>query len=932
MIGPLRRIVPKVIRRSYVLKFGITLLIIGVVIGAIGFVATGQMESEIRQGVNQDLSNLAAQEAGSFSSWDERNQLVVNSLSTANVLSGGGVYGESQEYVTEQINRSSVTPDGASIHYLDHIDGEWTFLATTGDDATPGRELQGEPIGESTDAWVTELEGQTPDDFPAEQRVQVLDTYSNGGPRLAYVSPTVRRGDPTNSTLVVYVVKLDGYQGGVGTPGSVTYILDDDQIVFDSTGKQDLQQYPGEHGVVLDRLGAMDTENATGDNVVELGQPSGALAVSAENFTDENYVASYSRVNDTPYSVVVHTPESEAYGFVTTVTQSGRFATLAGLIVIGVIGAILGRNTAVAIDRLRKKSEDLGKGNLDVEFETQRIDNVGRLYDSMATMRDRLSEQINEAREARQEAERARQEAERTSQHLQSKAQEYSDVMQACAAGDLRERMDPSDRSEAMSEIAGEFNEMIGEIERTVTQLKDFANEVATSSEEVTASAEEVRSASQQVTRSIQEISEGAERQNDSLQSVSSEMSGLSTTVEEIASLSNEVADLSEQTAETGRRGREAAQEAVAGMNQIEVGSEEAVEQIERLNEEMAQIDDLIEFITDVANQTNMLALNANIEASRAGSGEGDSEGFAVVANEVKELAEETKDAAEDIEERLERIRAQSDRTVQEVRQTGDRISENTESIRNAVQALDEIAGYAEETNTGVQEISAATEQQAASTQQVVAMVDEAATISERTTQESENVAAAAEEQTSAMTEVSNSASDLSEQANRLSEALDRFDTGDVEPISEMGAEPSEEVLGDAGAVEEGLGDPTADLDADVSEPVEEIAEELDAEALEDERGQPDDGAAADEPKVELDEPDLEAAAEDIGDSTADPPAGIGEIADDDLPEGPTDDGDTLGGTEPATFDEAGETDDAEPDDEPEADAGDAEIDKDADD
>lgn len=96
-------------------------------------------------------------------------------------------------------------------------------------------------------------------------------------------------------------------------------------------------------------------------------------------------------------------------------------------------------------------------------------------------------------------------------------------------------------------------------------------------------------------------------------------------------------------------------------MNEIEAESDQAITEIERLEAEMGQIDELLEFISEVAEQTNMLALNANIEASRSSSTD---DGFAVVADEVKELANETKLAAERIEERLDRIQAQTERTA----------------------------------------------------------------------------------------------------------------------------------------------------------------------------------------------------------------------------------------------------------------------------
>ncbi|WP_435359745.1 methyl-accepting chemotaxis protein [Haloarchaeobius sp. DFWS5] len=809
MFGPLRQLVPSFIRRRYALKFAIALVLLGATVGAAGLIATEEIEREVTEGANEEYRTLATQEAQELATWNENNEQFAEYIATSAVVEDGNTTAMNEHFLKRLIQRGNNLV--SAIHLVDT--GENRVVAST-NNVQVDQQLSALSVGET---------GGLDDLQPGE--TALLDVHAIGsGSGIPSVTYAVRK--ESNENQVVFVtVNAQSYVPNLKRSGTTqtTMVLNErSQIVFDDQnwGEQNANFLASYDGAKTDLFKSV-TDSDVLRGAVASSEPSGVLASGTYDMpTDEGYVVGYAEVpGNSEWIVAVHAPKSEAYGFVTTVDQYGTYITVGIVVLIGLVGAVLGRNTARDVDRLRGKAEQMEDGDLDVDFDTHRVDSIGRLYAGFGSMRDALQSQIQEANAASEAAEEARAEAERMNRHLERKADQYSDVMQSCAAGNLTERMDAQSESEAMTDIAHEFNEMMAELEETTDRVKAFAGDVATASEQVTASSEEVRGASEQVTESVQEISDGAERQNNSLQSVNTEMDALSTTTEEIAASSNEVADLAERTAETGRDGRDAAKGAIESMSEIEQESQDAVESIEKLEAEMEQVDELIEFISGLAKETNMLALNANIEASRgAAAGDTDGDGFAVVAQQVKELAQDTKEAAEDIESRLENIQEQTDQTAEEVQRTSNRISENAGSVEEAVNALDEIAAYAQQTNTGVQEISAATEQQAASTQEVVAMVDDAATISEETTAEAQNVAAAAEQQTTALTEVSQSAGDLTDQASRLSEALDRFETegGDGSrwtdddtalPSGDESVDPATDHAGDEEQVTEGEGD-----------------------------------------------------------------------------------------------------------------------------
>jgi methyl-accepting chemotaxis protein len=734
------RITPNFLRRRFGLKLFALLFIVLVVVAAAGGVSYWQTEQRVGTQAEETLKATATTHADAITEWDADRRASTSAISDGDVLREESTntdavleYAKAEKSRFNRGGRSVI----ANVHVVDVDTGE---LVTS-----TSNSLRSESLGSAEGTWAS----LGTDDFRSSDDVWATDRayQPTAGTQsvMAYASPV-----PGNEALAVVVVGNFGdYVSDLRSPSSqTTTVLTADR-----------QPVTGEEVSVV-RSGFQDAT---------AGQP--AFRVRGDD------VQAYAPVPNTDWVAV--TSQSTASAFAVRNTVATNVAALVGAVLLSlvVVGTVIVRQTTRPLQRLRDKAATMESGDLDVSLTHDRIDEYGRLYDGFDSMRNSLRDQIREAQTARADAETARADAEALTAHLERKADEHSEVMQACAAGDLTERMNPDSESDAMEAIATEFNTMVAEIEATTAEVKAFASEVATASEEVTASSEEVRSASEQVTESIQEISDGAERQNQSLQSVSGEMEQLSTTTEQIAASSNEVADLAERTADTGRQGRDAAETAIDGMRELQTDSADAVDAIEDLEAEMSEIDDLIEFIGDIANETNMLALNANIEASRGATGDGNGEGFAVVAQEVKDLATEAKDAAEDIEDHLERIQAQTEHTASEVQRTSERVEVNARNVQEAVAALEDIAAYAEKTNTGVQEISAATEQQAASTQEVVAMVDDAATISEETTAESENVAAAAEEQTTALTEVSRSASNLATNASTLSEALDRFDT-----------------------------------------------------------------------------------------------------------------------------------------------------------
>jgi len=717
-----------------------------------GAVISTQASATLQDDVENDLRTLSETRTAELDSWlgSVQREAVLTSRLEA-VRSGDGEAVD--RALTDQFESGAAPPDVVAIHYLDTE--SMVFTQSTND------EFEGLSPAEQGAPFATD-----PPTFDGPDDTYVTEPFSVPAadhPVVAVVTPVP---DAENRALV-FMTDLAARSASLADSNadtSTVVVNGDGQYVAHPNASRILTAHEG-HAV-----------NAS-------------AAAGATAFMDmgDRLMAS-TGMETKDWVVMIHSPKETAYALGSQINSDLVGLVLLAIINLGLVGVTIGSNTIVSLRRVSERAESMAGGDLEVDLATTREDEIGALYRSFQDMRDSIREQIAETDEARAEAEEARAEAEEAKEraereaaemesmttHLEAKAGEYGDVLSEAADGDLTRRVDPDSDNASMASVGESINETLDALEETISRMKSFAGDVSAASEQVGTNAERVDQASEQVTASISEIFDGTTEQSERLEAAAGEMENLSATAQQVASSAQEVATTSQRAAEVGEEGREAAQRAIEEMGAIDAETEETVAAITELDDELDEIGQIVSVITEIVEQTNMLALNASIEAAHA---DGDGAGFAVVADEIKGLAEETKEAAGDIESRIDGIQAQAGETVDRMESTSERVTDGVGTVEDAVDALETIVEHTEEVDTGIQEIDDATEEQARTAQEVMGTIDELTAISQQTATEADTVAGAADDQSQSIDRVATSARDLRQRAEELTTALSRFET-----------------------------------------------------------------------------------------------------------------------------------------------------------
>jgi len=296
---------------------------------------------------------------------------------------------------------------------------------------------------------------------------------------------------------------------------------------------------------------------------------------------------------------------------------------------------------------------------------------------------------------------------------------QLSDAAKIISKGDLTKDIQLTNIKGDVKHLAEGFSAMLSGLRETISAVKYNAQQVASSAEEFSSSAEEVNASMEEVSSTIQQVATGS-------QNTAKDSENMITQVR--------------QATESSSQGQLAAKDVSQKMQLIKTTTQEGAERIGALGGKSKEIGHIVETINQISEQTNLLALNAAIEAARAGEA---GRGFAVVADEVRKLAEESGQATQQISSLIKGIQGEIDSAVTSMNENTKQVEEGSAGVETAMQAFavlpdviaqvsqsaEKVGSVAQENASGAEEVSASIEQVTSSMAQVTVSSQEMANI-----------------------------------------------------------------------------------------------------------------------------------------------------------------------------------------------------------
>ncbi|WP_366141539.1 bacteriohemerythrin, partial [Pseudodesulfovibrio sp.] len=347
------------------------------------------------------------------------------------------------------------------------------------------------------------------------------------------------------------------------------------------------------------------------------------------------------------------------------ITMAAGFCLLGGFVLF-----MLNRTLLRPMRKLAEFAHAVSEGDMEREFTTETRYELKTLADTIMRMIGGMRERTAEAQEQARQA--------------HAKSLEAEQALKKASAGE-----------EHVSKLLSALQGASSKAEDISHQALEAVNELS---------------------REVDLVARGVEVQRDRMMETATAMEEMNSTVAEVARNASRAAVNASASHEKATTGAEGVRSAVASIGQIETRILDLKETMHQLDEQASSIGKVLGVITEIADQTNLLALNAAIEAARAGEA---GRGFAVVADEVRKLAEKTMDATKEVEKVIVSIQEAARENVRAVESAAEDITRSTEASNEAGRFMEEIVSIVEETAGQVDSIATASEEQSATSEEI---------------------------------------------------------------------------------------------------------------------------------------------------------------------------------------------------------------------
>lgn len=422
------------------------------------------------------------------------------------------------------------------------------------------------------------------------------------------------------------------------------------------------------------------------------------------------------------------------------------------------LGYILAKKIGDPLKKLSASADRLALGDVDIEINAKTKDEIGNLENSFAIMIEGIKEKVSVAEKiaagdmsvtviTRSENDVLSKSLQKVTESIKGLVDETVTLSKAAVEGKLSTRGNASKFSGGYKQIVAGVNEtldavvapmkesgevlnrlsegdltvrMVGSYNGDFQSMKDNINQLAESFNnalnDVSEAVQATASASGQISSSAEEMAAGAQEQSAQTAEVASAVDEMTKTIMDTTQNASSASETAKNAGNIAKEGGRVVGQTIEGMNRIAVVVKQSAETVQQLGQSSDQIGEIVQVIDDIADQTNLLALNAAIEAARAGE---QGRGFAVVADEVRKLAERTTKATKEIATMIKQIQKDTSEAVISMTSGTVEVEKGKELADEAGKSLTQIISGAEHVVDIVTQVAAASEEQSSAAEQI---------------------------------------------------------------------------------------------------------------------------------------------------------------------------------------------------------------------